>query len=114
MSWPRQWTGGKMASLFKGKGDNQERNDYLCILLADHSGKSFVCRMKRSIDPVYNEKMPATQFGAVPRRGTDYASHVVQSMIAYAEKRGRSVCILFADLVKAFDRVLRELVFGFP
>eukprot|EP00959_Pyramimonas_sp_CCMP1952_P223326 4668909-Pyramimonas_sp.AAC.1 len=34
--------------------------------------------------------------------------------MAYAGKRGRSVCILFAGLVKAFDRVVRELVFGFP
>eukprot|EP00959_Pyramimonas_sp_CCMP1952_P040215 840688-Pyramimonas_sp.AAC.1 len=32
--------------------------------------------------------MPATQFGAAPRRGADYASHIAQNVITYAEKRG--------------------------
>ncbi|CAK0869748.1 unnamed protein product [Prorocentrum cordatum] len=58
--------------------------------------------------------MPATQFGAVAQKGTDFASHLVQSLIALAEKNGWSIFVLFIDLVKAFDRVVRESVLGYP
>ena len=40
------------------------------------------------------------------------ASHVVRSMIDYAKISSLSIIILFIDLVKAFDRIIREVVIG--
>jgi cysteine synthase A len=77
-----------MASLFEGQGPTSERNNYRGILLADHVSKSFVSRSKDVVDPMYSDRMPSTQFGAVPRRGTDFASHIVQAAAALAEKNG--------------------------
>eukprot|EP00973_Karenia_brevis_P075162 10441243-Karenia_brevis.AAC.1 len=54
------------------------------------------------------------QCGAVAHRGTDYASHLVLSMLAYAAATRASIFVLFLDLIKAFDRVVREVVMGMP
>ena len=114
MRWPYQWQGGKLLSLYKGKGPKDECDSHRGLLLADHSGKAFASRIDQVINPVYESNMPESQFGAVSKRGTDYAAHIVQSLIAIAEKRGWSIFVLYVDLVKAFDRVVRELLFGYP
>ena len=44
----------------------------------------------------------------------DYATHVLRTLQDYAASWGLSIAILFVDLVKAFDRVIRELVLGWP
>eukprot|EP00973_Karenia_brevis_P030638 4224824-Karenia_brevis.AAC.1 len=58
--------------------------------------------------------MPAMQCGAVSQRGSDFAHHLVQTVMIYAAAMSMSVFALFLDLVKAFDRVVRELVLGWP
>ena len=100
--------------MFKKKGDIHDADAYRGILLADHAGKGFLAQIKEHIDPLYDRGMPASQYGAVARRGTDFANHIVQSFISGAALTSSCVFILFVDLVKAFDRALRELVFGMP
>ena len=56
--------------------------------------------------------MPVDQHGAVAMRGTDFASHIVTSAIAVAHLLKLSLFVLFVDLTKAFDRVIRQLVHG--
>eukprot|EP00973_Karenia_brevis_P064818 9003079-Karenia_brevis.AAC.1 len=56
--------------------------------------------------------MPATQHGAVKGRGTDIASHTIRSAQAAAKLLRKSIFVLFVDLVKAFDKAIRELVYG--
>ena len=46
--------------------------------------------------------------------GTAFASHIVKAAIEYAELANSSLFLLYVDLEKAFDRVCRELLFGFP
>ena len=58
--------------------------------------------------------MPHSQFGAVSGGGTDLAHHFLLVCIEFAQKKSLSIFILFLDLVKAFGKALRELVFGFP
>ena len=57
---------------------------------------------------------PASQFGAVPGRGTDFAHHIVDTVWNMAALMGMSVALLFLDLQKAFDKACREAVMGFP
>ena len=56
--------------------------------------------------------MPSSQHGAIPGKGTDLASHLVRSAVAAAAMLNMSVCVLLVDLVKAFDKVVRQLVHG--
>eukprot|EP00973_Karenia_brevis_P085828 11905929-Karenia_brevis.AAC.1 len=66
------------------------------------------------VDPIYNVKVPIDQHGATAKRGTDFAHHIVRSFIDYANMAKLSFFVLFLDLIKAFDRIVRELVFGWP
>ena len=96
----------------KRKGGPMIADSRKGILLANHSGKALTGMVKEKIGPEYVEKMPSTQFGAIPKRGTDQASHIVRSAADAVMMLTYSIVVLFLDLVKAFDRVIRELVFG--
>ena len=60
----------------------------------------------------YETAMPQSQYGAVNGRGTDFATHLVRSFLDYCSIASLSVFILFVDLVKAYDRIVREIVLG--
>ena len=45
--------------------------------------------------------------------GTDFATHSVVTFITIAIIKQWCIFVLFVDLVKAFDKMLREIVFGF-
>ena len=112
--FPVQWKGGRIADLFKGKGSATVCDDSRGLLIGDHCGKAFVSLLKDDLEPLYQASIPNTQFGAVAGGGTDYPHHMVRSAIDHAAAHNLSICVVFIDLVKAFDRVLRELIFGFP
>ena len=57
--------------------------------------------------------MPSSH-GAVAHLGTDLAHHFLLSCIDFATVMELNVFILFVDLTQAFDKILRELVFGWP
>ncbi|CAK0907837.1 unnamed protein product [Prorocentrum cordatum] len=105
--WPSQWHGGEIVSVWKKKGSVHECDDHRGLLLSDHAGKALTGMLKRSIEDVYTAKMPINQHGAVAGRGTDFASHIVATMADIASMMGWSVFILYLDIVKAFDRVIR-------
>ena len=54
------------------------------------------------------------KMGAVSKRGTDFGTHMLTSFIELRTNDNDSIGICFVDFVKAFDRVLRELVMGWP
>ena len=110
--WPVQWCGGRMAPVYKKKGDPRVCDNSRGILLADHSGKALTGLVKRAIDPPYEAGVPRAQCGAVPGRGTEEAAHVVRTIIDWAKLRKLCLVVLFIDLVKAFDKVVRQLVMG--
>eukprot|EP00973_Karenia_brevis_P092820 12414275-Karenia_brevis.AAC.1 len=56
--------------------------------------------------------IPEVQCGATAGKGTDMATHTLRLLQDYAKLHNKSLAILFVDLTKAFDRVLREVVFG--
>ena len=68
--------------------------------------------VKQSVEPSYEQHMPQDQYGAVRRRGADFATHIVTTVTAWAKTMSWSIFILFLDLVMAFDRVVRQLVVG--
>ena len=46
--------------------------------------------------------------------GADYATHVLFTFAEVCRRQKQSFFVLFVDLVKAFDRVIRQLVFRVP
>lgn len=110
--WPVRWCGGRIAECRKRGNPSDLTDSYRGLLLADHVSKSFVGRLKIFVDPLYNAHMPAMQCGAVPGRGTDFAHHLTVLTIDYAAANNMSSFILFIGQIKAFDRVVREVVMG--
>eukprot|EP00972_Heterocapsa_arctica_P037742 5555703-Heterocapsa_arctica.AAC.1 len=64
--------------------------------------------------PLYALNMPQCQHGYVPGRGTDFATHTLLTAASLARSRGLCFFALFVDLVKAFDRIIREVLIGWP
>ena len=83
-------------------------------LFADRSSKAFASQIKPFVDPVYELAMPSTQVGAVSGRSTDFASHIVRSLVDLADIQAMSIFVLFLDLIETFDWILREFVLGRP
>ena len=113
-SWAAQWKGGRQLDLYKGKGDTLEPDNSRGLLISDHMAKSFTTVLKEEIDESYTEFMPPSQHGAVEGLSTDFAHHFLLSCIDYAASMKLCIFVLFVDLTKAYDKVLRELVFGWP
>ena len=111
---PIAWTGGKIVDVYKRKGDAAECDASHGILLSDHISKGLCRILADHIFPAYKDNMPADQFGATSGRGTDMASHIVRTFIAHCTAAKLSMFVLFVDLVKAFDRVIREIVPVWP
>eukprot|EP00973_Karenia_brevis_P044961 6225913-Karenia_brevis.AAC.1 len=65
-------------------------------------------------DPVYCASVPNEQCGAVAKRGSDLANLMLRCLVDYALLMGWAVAIIFIDLIKAFDTIIRELAIGWP
>ena len=103
-----------MQEVFKNKGERDVCDDYRGIVLEDHLAKGLKQHLSHAVNPAYNAAMPDCQHGAVGGRSTDFATHLVREVIAYAAAAKLCLFILFIDLVKAFDRVIREITLGWP
>ena len=112
--WPLDWSGGRIVDVHKRKGSKHDCDCSRGILLANHSGKALCRLLADHLRPTYDQHMPKDQYGAVSCLSTDLATHIVRSFFDYSLAAALSVFVLFVDLVKAFDRAIREIVFGFP
>ena len=61
---------------------------------------------------VCDRRLPAEQCGCVKGRGTARVMHTSSLFARRAAAHKRPCALVFADLVKAFDRVLRAVVMG--
>ena len=110
---PLAWRGGRIATLFK-KGDSMSPDNYRGLLISDHMSKAYTSIIDDFVNPMYIDHISREQCGGVPGRGTDLANHVVRTFLDNAASAGRSVAVLFIDLTKAFDYVIREHALGWP
>lgn len=112
--WPTSFKGGRLVDLFKGKGNKQDCDASRGLLIGDHLAKATISCVKDALETPYRANMPSSQFGAVGGGGTDFVHHFVLTCLDYAAVFTLGIFVLFVDLIKAFDKILRELVFGFP
>ncbi|CAK0903063.1 unnamed protein product, partial [Prorocentrum cordatum] len=94
------------------KGDPSVRDDSRGLLLADRAAKGLASIAKEDMGDLYIRHVPLHQCGAVAGGAADFATHIVRGLLAIAEGLGCGVFALTVDLVKAFDKIVRELVVG--
>ena len=109
---PFAWRGGRIVVLFKGKGSSTNTDNYRGLLLSDHSAKIFTGLIQDRIYPMYHEYIPSEQLGAAKKRGADFVAHMTSSFINCCNLQAHCFFVLFIDLSKAFDLVIREILFG--
>ena len=107
---PPQWKGGRLAR--QGKGDAADCNSHRGLLIADHASKVFTSLLWPPIARVCDKRLPTEQCGCVRGRGTARVMHTSKLFARRAAAHKRPCALVFADLVKAFDRVLRAVVMG--
>ena len=76
----------------------------------DH--KVFTSLLQPPIAQVCDQRLPTEQCGCVRGRGTARVMHTSRQFARRAAAHKRPCALIFADLVKAFDRVLRAVVMG--
>ena len=109
---PVPWKGGKLINLWKGRADPRTCGHHRGLLLGDHSGKVFTSLLKSQLEDVYSKFLPDSQSGCVRGRGTSFVCHTSRAFLDHCQLKGLSAFVLFLDLTKAFDLVVREFVFG--
>ena len=109
---PPQWKGGKLARLYKGNGDAADCNSHSGLEIADHTSKVFTSLLQPPVAQVCDQRLTAEQCGCVRGRGTARVMHTSRQFARKAAAHKRPCALIFADLVKAFDRVLRAVVMG--
>ena len=113
VSVPVAWRGGRIATLFK-KGDSTIKDNYRGLLISDHLSKAFTSIIDDNVNAPYINNISAEQCGGFPNRGTDLATHVIRTSLDIAARDNLSIAVLFIDLTKAFDLVVREFALGWP
>ena len=112
--WPVQWKGGRLASLWKKKGSAADCGNSRGLLISDHISKAFIGTLKDEMQQQVQDNTADNQFGGMAGGGTDFPNHTIRSVLQYAKMCSLSVFVLFLDLEKAFDKVICEIVMGWP
>ena len=87
-------------------------NSHRGLSIADHVSKVFTSFLQPPIAQVCDQRLPTEQCGCVRGRGTARVMHTSRQFARRAAAHKRPCALVFADLVKAFDRVLRAVVMG--
>ena len=109
---PLQWRVGNQCELYKGKGPQHSCASFRDILVSDIIGKSCHKFHRTQIYDTYLEYSHEAQCCAVSHGGTDTASHLVRSAFGFASLLNLCIAVIYIDLVKTFDFIIREFALG--
>jgi len=104
-----EWLKGKLAILPK-KGDLHDPNNYRGIMLLESFYKIVANIIHARLSPIINLLETETQCGFRPERSTIDAIFTTKMILKKRQEHGQESYVLFLDLVKAFDRVPRPLL----
>ena len=117
-SWPLgctpiMWRGGRLSELHK-KLDTLVCDNYRGLLVSDHLSKLYTSCINDFVHDHYIRNISVEQCGGIRGKGTGLATHTLRTAIDLCIARSKPLAILFIDLSKAFDRVIREFALGWP
>ena len=116
---PKQWLKGLLKVLPK-KGDLSQPGNYRGIMLLEAAYKIITILLLNRLQPISESIDHEQQCGFRPGRGCNDAVYTVKMVMKKRREHSQETWILFLDLVKAFDRVPRALLwellgkFGVP
>ena len=116
---PEEWETGILKILPK-KGDLSKPGNYRGIMLLEAAYKIIAVLLHERLQPIEEGLDHEPQWGFRPGRSCADATFTVKLAMKKRREHGLETWILFLDLVKAFDRVPRELLwevlskFGVP
>ena len=106
---PDEWETGLLAILPK-KGDLSLPGNYRGIMMLEVAYKIVANLVHVRIEPIIESLDHEAQCGFRRKRGCSDAIFTIRQLIAKRREHGLETWVLFLDLVKAFDRVPRELL----
>jgi hypothetical protein len=104
----KAWHVTKLNILYKGKGDQQDLNNYRGICLKESCTKIISAIVANRLLQHLKTFGSKTQFGMV---GCQEAQHTLKKALHLSCQQGLETYALFVDLVKAFDTVQHPLLF---
>ena len=108
---PDEWEKGQLVILPK-KGDLSLPGNHRGIMLLEVAYKIIAIILHGRLLPIEENLDHESQCGFRPGRGTMDAIFTVKMALKKRREHGLETWIMFLDLVKAFDRVPRELLWG--
>ena len=103
-----------MANIFKKQNSPQICDGWRGIFINSHVGNILAGLLYDALESSFVKLVGSTQIGGAPGVGMAPATHVVRIFLDVARLKNMSVMVLFVDLSKAFDYLIRELVLGWP
>jgi len=109
---PTEWRGSRMVTVKKKPALPMSRKNSRGVALESHQGKAYGKILRNQVAPQLTLAAFGTQFGGIPGKSVEFASHIVHLFAQRGKHKGRATVELFIDLVAAFYRVLSEEALG--
>ena len=109
---PLEFKGGRLCTIYKGKGSKLEPSKYRGILLADVFAKIFHSWTRTQLLPTFQQRARPGQLGGRPSQQTATATHLLRLHAWNGRQLHLTTGVLFIDVRAAFHHMLRDLVFG--
>ncbi|CAK0907861.1 unnamed protein product, partial [Prorocentrum cordatum] len=103
---------GKLWDIWKQKGDPAVCGNSRGILVSDHLSKWYCMSIAEPVFRAAPNALGLAQCGSMPGRDAALLTTAIQTFIERALHQRRSWALLFLDLAKAFDSIIREYLYG--
>lgn len=105
---PSEWRKSIMVPIYKNKGDIQNCTNYRGIKLMSHTMKLWERVIEHRLR--HKTRVSHNQFGFMPERSTIEAIFLLRQLMEKYREKNKDLHMVFIDLKKAYDRVLREII----
>ena len=102
--------GGRLTTLWKGKGDPSLCSSYRSILVSSHLGKTIHRTLRSHQQSLYETFLHRQQIGGKRKIPVTLGLHMLRGYLRWQRVQHRSAGVLFLDLREAFYRVVRPFV----
>ncbi len=110
---PAQWKRGTLQEIpKKSNGVCVDTDTHRGVILADDMGKKYHRLIRSRVTPHLESYVLSSMYGGFLKRGTDFGTLHLKTMVAYAKVKCLSIAILYTDACSAVESVIRALVCG--